>query len=535
MLGFTAQSAMEYLMTYGWAIIVILVVLAVLYTIGVFTPGATLGNSCSGNFKFTCSYALLSTNGTISFDFGQNTGSTIYNLAFACTETKNATGGPYAATSPWYYVGSNGQLLSNPTSSFSLESGRTIRLLGLPCFGQDGAVLEGGSIHSDITSLSGTINLGQRFTGILWVRYTVRPGPAGNEANVWVQQQAGIINAQAGATGGTVPTSSSTSTTTVSGSYYTCYSCQPIQAGYSCPASCPSNTCPPNSKCGAACIKGDIACYTTSVSTTSISTTSASTTTIPPALISLTMNGLSNVQDIAISPQGNSLYVTNYPSPIDYLNTSTGTIFSSQSNGFSSLIGIAVSPSGNTLYVTQGDGTVSVVNTSTGTILKTFSGFADPVAIAVSPSGNTIYVTDGSIDALINVANSSTGTVLYTIPGFPNLPYGITVSPDGSTLYVANHGNQTVSVVNASTGHIVQNIGVSGAWGIAISPNGTRLYVTDQSEGAVTILNRQPTSIWQTDGTYGGFSGPFGIAVSPAGSPVYVMNSNQTISVATFP
>ena len=32
------QSAMEYLMTYGWAILVIAVVLGVLYSLGVFNP-----------------------------------------------------------------------------------------------------------------------------------------------------------------------------------------------------------------------------------------------------------------------------------------------------------------------------------------------------------------------------------------------------------------------------------------------------------------------------------------------------------------
>lgn len=268
-------------MTYGWAIIVILVVLAILYTLGVFTPGATLGNACSGNFKFTCSDALLSTNGTVSFDFGQNTGSIIYNLAFACTETKNSTGGPYAATSPWYYVGSNGQLLSTPTSGFSLESGRTIRLLGLPCFDQNGAALESGFMHRDVTSFAGTLNIGQRFTGILWVRYTIHPGTAGNEMNAWVQQQASVINAQAGATGGTIATSS----TTVSGGTYSCSSfstCEASQPGYACPGSCStqcnatSNSNPACGGFGKYCKLNQIQC----VSTTTTTTTTSTTTTI---------------------------------------------------------------------------------------------------------------------------------------------------------------------------------------------------------------------------------------------------------------
>ena len=49
-----AQTAMEYLMTYGWAILIVIVVIAALYAMGVFTPQAA-GGSCSpcfSNFAF---------------------------------------------------------------------------------------------------------------------------------------------------------------------------------------------------------------------------------------------------------------------------------------------------------------------------------------------------------------------------------------------------------------------------------------------------------------------------------------------------
>ena len=36
-----AQAAMEYLMTYGWAIIIVIIVAAALYAMGLFSPGAT--------------------------------------------------------------------------------------------------------------------------------------------------------------------------------------------------------------------------------------------------------------------------------------------------------------------------------------------------------------------------------------------------------------------------------------------------------------------------------------------------------------
>jgi hypothetical protein len=48
------QSAMEYLMTYGWAILIVIVVVAALYAMGVFKVGAPGGCSpCFATMEFT--------------------------------------------------------------------------------------------------------------------------------------------------------------------------------------------------------------------------------------------------------------------------------------------------------------------------------------------------------------------------------------------------------------------------------------------------------------------------------------------------
>ena len=41
-----AQSAMEYLMTYGWAILIIAIVLAALFSLGIFSSGGLTDGSC---------------------------------------------------------------------------------------------------------------------------------------------------------------------------------------------------------------------------------------------------------------------------------------------------------------------------------------------------------------------------------------------------------------------------------------------------------------------------------------------------------
>lgn len=43
-----AQSAMEYLMTYGWAILIVIIVAAALYALGVFNPATYTGQRTTG-------------------------------------------------------------------------------------------------------------------------------------------------------------------------------------------------------------------------------------------------------------------------------------------------------------------------------------------------------------------------------------------------------------------------------------------------------------------------------------------------------
>ncbi len=43
-----SQSALEYMMTYGWAILIIVIVAGVLYSFGIFNPSASAGTTITG-------------------------------------------------------------------------------------------------------------------------------------------------------------------------------------------------------------------------------------------------------------------------------------------------------------------------------------------------------------------------------------------------------------------------------------------------------------------------------------------------------
>jgi hypothetical protein len=72
---------MEYLMTYGWAILIISVVLASLFSLGVFNAGASLSTTCIALPGYTCATPLLH-GGVLTFTVGQATSISWTNTVF---------------------------------------------------------------------------------------------------------------------------------------------------------------------------------------------------------------------------------------------------------------------------------------------------------------------------------------------------------------------------------------------------------------------------------------------------------------------
>lgn len=184
-----AQSAMEYLMTYGWAILIIAVVLAALFSLGVFNSGALLGTACIAGPGYECTSPSLTNTGNVVFTFGQNTGSTIYNIGFSCAAAANALG-PYITTggftgSGFYYLNSGGTGIVQGSSSipgsgftgYSLLTSQTVTLPltgnGIACYTSSGNTLLA------VSGVGGVLPVGTSFAGSLWMNYTTSSGAPG--------------------------------------------------------------------------------------------------------------------------------------------------------------------------------------------------------------------------------------------------------------------------------------------------------------------------------------------------------------------
>jgi hypothetical protein len=57
------QAAIEYLMTYGWAILALVLVIAVLVSTGIFSPSYLVSEECNFGSSLKCSFALFNEGG----------------------------------------------------------------------------------------------------------------------------------------------------------------------------------------------------------------------------------------------------------------------------------------------------------------------------------------------------------------------------------------------------------------------------------------------------------------------------------------
>ncbi len=128
---------MEYLMTYGWSILVLGVVVAVLFSLGVFNGGSGSAGSgvCVPISGYQCTKPVLYSSGVLSATIAQ-IGQTITITGTACSS--NSTTAP--------------SLFNSIIPSVTLASG-TVATLNFSCAGAVGQV-------------------GKTFTGAIWIRYT---------------------------------------------------------------------------------------------------------------------------------------------------------------------------------------------------------------------------------------------------------------------------------------------------------------------------------------------------------------------------
>ena len=187
------QSAMEYLMTYGWAILIIAIVLIALFSLGVFSSN-NLGTSCIAESGFECSNLTLvnilpagadtNTIAILRFNLGQATGSAIYN-ALIIISPENTTIIPFFSTHiPWPMSAQIGSAYAGtvPTFQSGATNSVTIEMGGGYIWYQSNSNLQSQGGLQSVYNL-GSNSIGHVFNGYAWIGYN-STSPSGKKMMV---------------------------------------------------------------------------------------------------------------------------------------------------------------------------------------------------------------------------------------------------------------------------------------------------------------------------------------------------------------
>ncbi len=157
MLLLKAQAAVDFMMSYGIALIIIFIAIAVIYKVTILSPALAV-SSCTASPGFSCEAFALNTSGVLTLQLSQATGGSITIHGAACSSQPNVTGNKPAygnigvTPTAGYYFGTNA-----PGSGIPVYSGSANTMV-LYCYGDSGVA---------------TGTLGDGFDGFVWLNYTV--------------------------------------------------------------------------------------------------------------------------------------------------------------------------------------------------------------------------------------------------------------------------------------------------------------------------------------------------------------------------
>ncbi len=509
-----SQSALEYMMTYGWAILIIVIVAVVLYSMGIFSPSSFLSFSgITGLSGFQPASAACASNGQmivkLSNSFGYQVSVSSINVTtssgVSVTQPESATLNP-GQTQEFIVFG-----ICPKTSGSSFSDTITV------------AYTEPSQPIPGPYSLSGTAK--GTSTTPAYNTFTAYNLP-GNVP--WTVVYAGMNQTTSASSMNFVSLSNSAwqiYPVTVNGvTYYPIYAAgNNISAGYN--------------------LEVDFIpmrnLWFANNGAANVSMIYYSNNTLA------TKNGLTGLvavgahpDDVAITPNGQYVYITSYSS------NSTSVIYTSNYSAFKNIPvgvgaeGIAITPNSQYAYVVNsyngaGGNSVSIISISSNSVVSTIHVGTNPNGIAITPNGQYAYVTNAGGNS-VSIISISSNSVVSTISGLAN-PQGVAITPNGLYAYVANYDGNSVSVISTATNSVVSTIPVgTGPGGVAITSNGLYAYVANNGGASISVISTSSNSVVSTISVG---SGPDSVAITPNGLYAYVTdfdsNSVSIISISS--
>jgi YVTN family beta-propeller protein len=168
-------------------------------------------------------------------------------------------------------------------------------------------------------------------------------------------------------------------------------------------------------------------------------------------------------------------------------------------------LGIGFSPDGRRLYVSGGnedvvyqyewDGGRAGGRREIRLHSDTAKGRAYPSGIGVSPDGRRVYAALNLADSLA-VIDAATGRVVQILPA-GRYPYGVLVGPDGR-VFVSSWGGNTVEVYEPTASGLSHSASVPAGRhpsALLLNRDGSRLFVASASTDRITILDTRTNGV----------------------------------------
>ena len=152
-----SQSILEYLMNYGWAILMIAVAALVAYQLGFFEGSNFTPSVCIAQAGFTCSNPIINQTGYVAADIGNGQGTALYLTGVGCSQ--NDTVPPIMPLANSVYFGP-----------------QQTRRVSFYCLG------------------SQQLSLGAKFSGTLWLQYNTSSGLTGQIADIAASTETVSLN-----------------------------------------------------------------------------------------------------------------------------------------------------------------------------------------------------------------------------------------------------------------------------------------------------------------------------------------------------
>ena len=468
-----AQSAMEYLLTYGWSILIIAIALVTLFELGYFNgTNSTLPSECIPQIGFLCNNLQLNSTGNLTLTVGNNGGQNLVITGLGCSNSS-----------------------STPTTFSPV----------LLTLGQD------QSKQVTFECQLNSQNIGSSFKGSLWIK-----------SNTGQIQQLGTTSA-------IVSTTSTISTSGNNGQGLLLIANEHGgSSNYGNVIEINANnltllmnidfqSSPFNNPYGIALSPNNNLIYVVNHDggSSGYGNVSIISTSNNQEISSISSSSIHYPYGIALSPIEPTAYLFNSGN-ILIANTLTNEVYNSITSPYiASPYSGSFSSNGIYLYVvdrngggSSQDGNILVINTQNNQIINTIdsSSFLHPTGIATSPTNNYLYVAnDGGLAGTGNilVIDTSTNQVINSIDssslsGITDLSF----SSNGVYLYALNEyplfGN--VITINTQDNQVVNAIAsnsFNNPYGIVVSQNNA--YLTSPtggsySSGNVIILNLQNSS-----------------------------------------